>query len=340
MIYFVTGATGFIGRRLSKLLLSKGHHVRVLARRPHTARDLHEHGAQIFRGDVTDRNSLIDPMKDCHGVFHLAADYSIGTRNRTRMLETNVRGTQNVLSLMRQLQIPSGVYTSTIAINSDTRGVMADETYYFQGRHQSWYSETKWKAHYDVAKPFIFDGLPLVIVQPSLVYGPGDTSIIAGLFESFLRGRLPFLPGKTRYSWAHVDDIVKGHLLAMENGIRGESYILGGPDHTLRETFRIAAGISQRREPPLTLAPPVMRALASMAAIFEGAFTLPPHYSSESLQMSAGTTYIASSEKAEQHIGYSSRSLEIGLKDTLTDLAVRASMTIRNAGLKKSRYEQ
>ena len=89
-----------------------------------------------------------------------------------------MQGTRNVLELMRDLGIPKGVYTSTVAVFSDTHGTMPDETYRFTGKHLSEYDRTKWVAHYEVADPMIAQGLPLVIVQPGLIYGPGDTSSV------------------------------------------------------------------------------------------------------------------------------------------------------------------
>ncbi len=88
----------------------------------------------------------------------------------------HVQGTRNVLELMRELDIPRGVYTSTLAVFSDTKGRLVDETYRHNGPWLSLYDRTKWLAHYRVAEPMIRQGLPLVIVQPGLVYGPGDTS--------------------------------------------------------------------------------------------------------------------------------------------------------------------
>ncbi|MBK7450579.1 MAG: NAD-dependent epimerase/dehydratase family protein, partial [Anaerolineales bacterium] len=97
----------------------------------------------------------------------------------------NINGTRNVLELMQELRIPKGVYTSTLAINSDTKGVLADETYHFTGEHLSEYDRTKAEAH-KLADEFIAKGLPLVIVQPGLIYGPGDTSSVrASLLNLF-----------------------------------------------------------------------------------------------------------------------------------------------------------
>ncbi len=325
MKYFVTGGTGFIGGRVVKSLLSAGHSVHVLARTPHKALDLRNAGAIIFRGDVTDKSSMVEAMDQCNGIFHIAADTSIGPKNGASMIDTNVRGTHNVLSLMSELQISKGVYTSTTWINSNTSGVLADETYYNEGLYLSDYEKSKWEAHYNVARSFIFNGLPLVIVMPSLVYGPGDHSPLADSFTSLLRGRLPFLPSGTSHSWAHVKDVVRGHILAMEKGTVGESYILGGPTHSIIDVFDVAANMSRRRRAPIHLPPAIIRFFASVVALSGDVLPIPSYYSSESLRLNAGTTYVSTSEKAVRELGYSHRSIESGLKDYLVDIASRIS---------------
>src|SRR5438876_7743736 len=108
----------------------------------------------------------------------------------------NVLGTRNVLTTMKELRIPKGVYTSTLAVFSDTRGQLVDETYRYDGKGP-WlteYDRTKWIAHYEVAEPLIREGLPLVIVQPGLNYGPGDTSEVRPTLVRYLRRRLLALP--------------------------------------------------------------------------------------------------------------------------------------------------
>src|SRR5258707_4875950 len=95
------------------------------------------------------------------------------------------------------------------------------------------YDRTKWRAHYEVARPRMQAGLPLVIVQPGLVYGPGDTSIIHDAWVTYLRGKLPMTPSGTTYCWGYVDDTAHGHILAMERGNVGESYIIAGPKYSV-----------------------------------------------------------------------------------------------------------
>ena len=319
MRYFVTGATGFIGGRLVRQLRAAGHEVRVLVRSPSKAPDLAGLGASLHPGDITDKESIRAAMHGSDGVFHLAAWYRIGARasERRDAEHINVQGTRNVLELMRELAIPKGVYTSTLAVFGDTQGWVGDESYRHTGPWLSEYDRTKWIAHYEVAVPMIQAGLPLVIVQPGVVYGPGDPSVIGNLLRQYLKRSLPIRPHGAAFCWGHVDDTARGHLLAMEKGRAGQSYILAGPPHTLEEALEVAEEVTGIR-PPL-LRPPalLLRAMAAAASVVERVVPLPQTYSGETLRIAAGATYLASSEKAQQELGFRTRALEDGLRETL-----------------------
>ncbi len=320
MRYFITGATGFIGGRVARRLAEAGHEVVALVRTPGKAAPLAELGVEIAEGDITDRESMRAPMTGADGVFHIAAWYKVGAKDPSPAERINVEGTRNVLTLMRELGIPKGVYTSTLAVFSDTKGRMVDETYRYDGPHISTYDRTKWQAHYEVALPMMADGLPLVVVMPGVVYGPGDTSLIADMFRQYLRRRLPAIPLNTTYCWAHVDDVAQAHLLAMDKGTPGESYIIAGPPHPLTEVFEIAEQITGIKAPRIRLGPEVMRVMAKASGLFEKILPLPEAYRSEALRASAGVTYIASNEKARRELGYDPRPLEEGLPETLEAL--------------------
>src|SRR6266849_4262267 len=144
MKYFVTGATGFVGGRVVRRLVGAGHQVVVVVRNPAKAADLANLGIEIYQGDVTDKESMRTPMQGVDGVFHIAGWYKIGVRDKSDGEKINVQGTRNVLELMRELGIPKGVYTSTLAVNSDTHGRLVDESYHYNGPHLSEYDRTKW----------------------------------------------------------------------------------------------------------------------------------------------------------------------------------------------------
>src|SRR6478735_2330958 len=147
--YFVTGATGFIGGEIVKQLVGRGHKVVALVRSPDRAAMLKALGVEIHAGDITDRETLKAPMTGVDGVFHVAAWYKVGVTDPLAE-QINVDGTRNVLTTMGTLEIPRGVYTSTVAVFSDTKGAVPDETYRYDGTHIRHYDRTKWHAHYHV----------------------------------------------------------------------------------------------------------------------------------------------------------------------------------------------
>jgi len=319
MRYFVTGATGFIGGRLVRELRAAGHEVAALVRDPARARHLESLGCELHAGDITVKETLRAPMHGTDGVFHLAAWYEIGTRDQGRAELVNVQGTRNVLEIMRDLGIPRGVYTSTIAVFSDTGGKLPDENYRRGGPWITLYDYTKWKAHYEVAEPMIRAGSPLVIVQPGIVYGPGDHSIVHRFLLQFLHGKLPAAPRGAAYCWSQVDDVARGHLLAMEKGRIGESYILAGPMHTTTEVFELAARVSGVPMPRWQPSARTMKLLAAVMRAVGALVPLPENYRYESLRVMAGVSYGGSSAKAERELGWSCRSLEVGLRATILD---------------------
>ncbi len=318
MKYFLTGGTGFVGGYLAKLLRKEGHEVVALVRNPNAANDLAAIGCTLVKGDVTEKESMRADMTGCDGVFHVAGWYKVGTRTRKQRKEgtrINIDGTRNVLELMRDLGIKKGVYTSTLAVNSDTKGEQVDENYHFEGKHISHYDHTKAEAH-KIALDFIKKGLPLVVVMPGLIYGPGDTSSVRTTLIQYLKGKLPILPRKTAYSWAHVEDIAQAHYDAMLKGKTGEKYIIAGPTHSILDAIGIAHRITGKRQ-PRAVNPGVMRFMSYFMSLFDWLLPIPADYTSENLRILSGATYIGANTKAKEELGYDPRSLKEGLSTTL-----------------------
>ena len=300
----MTGATGFIGGRVTRQLVEAGHEVVAIARNPENARGLASIGVDVRRGDITSKDSLREPMAGADGVFHIAGWYKIGSKDPAEGERINVVGTRNVLTTMKELGIPKGVYTSTLAVFSDTHGKVVDETYQHEGPWLTEYDRTKAVAQHAIAEPMMSSGLPLVIVQPGVNYGAGDTSEIRPTFVRYLGGKLRALPKRTAYCWAHVDDTASAHLLAMEKGRPGETYIVAGPPHTLIEAFAIAERITGIPAPRFHASPRLLRAIAAVSR-------------SERLRDVAGVTYLGSNAKARRELGFDPRPLEVGLRETL-----------------------
>jgi nucleoside-diphosphate-sugar epimerase len=313
MKYFVTGATGFVGGVLAKKLREQGHDVHAIVRDPAKAKDLGEAGVNVFQGDVTDKESMREPMRGVDGVYHVAGWYKIGVKDKSDGQRVNIQGTRNVLELMQELKIPKGVYTSSLVVNSDTRGEMKDENYHYSGQHLSEYDRTKAVAH-QVAKEFIAKGLPLVIVMPGVIYGPGDASILHTNIQDFLKQNLPMLPSQTTVCWGYVDDIVQGHILAMEKGKPGESYIIAGEPYKVVDAFKLASEITGKPAPGV-VSYKVMKALSVIVKPFDN--FLPPTYTSEGLREIAGPTYLGDNSKAKRELGYNPRPFREGWAETL-----------------------
>jgi nucleoside-diphosphate-sugar epimerase len=317
MDIFVTGATGFIGGRLVRKLIARGDSVVCLVRDPAKADQLRQLGARLVRGDIREPGSLAGAMAGAAAVVHLAASLELGRRHARLMRAINVDGTRNVLGTAVALGVPRIVYTSTIAVFGNTHGAIVDETYRC-GKEQltSAYERTKWEAHYDIAVPLQQRGAPIVIVQPGGVTGAGDTGPHMPQIDFYLR-RVPVGVGASSgYTWAHVDDVADGHLLALERGAPGEAYILAGPAMTWKQAMELWAQITGIPAPklwtPAWMVPPVQGLLD---LIERAGASLP--VSAEGLGATRDYTYWASADKARRELGWTSRPAEETFREVL-----------------------
>jgi nucleoside-diphosphate-sugar epimerase len=160
------------------------------------------------------------------------------------------------------------------------------------------------------------DGLPLVIVMPGLIYGPGDTSSLRTTLVQYLQRQLPMIPKETAFCWACVDDIAQAHILAMERGKPQETYIIAGEKHTLAAAMQIAEEITGIPQ-PMSVPPVIFQIMSNLVGLVDRWVPIPPAYAAESLRILAGVTYIGDNSKAKRNLGYNPRSLKVGLTETL-----------------------
>jgi dihydroflavonol-4-reductase len=319
MEYFVTGATGLIGTHVVEQLVDDGHDIVALTRSRSNATHLPD-AVTVVEGDITDKASLREPMTGVDGVFHIAAWFYVGPG--PRLVDTaeriNVEGTRNVLELIDELDIPKGVYTSTVAVYPGTSEGTLDESVAPECPTFAVYFRTKWQAHYEVAKPMMDDGLPLVIVQPGAVYGPYDKlyGSARGAFRDYLTGDLPFIPRKWTLPFDYVEDTARAHIRAMEDGVSGEEYIVASEPRTMVEVFDRAeeiTGIPAPRPVPDT----VFSGLARVMRVAERVITPPEGFEAELLEFFAGKQYNVDNTKAVRDLGIEHRPLEEGLRKYL-----------------------
>jgi len=296
---------GAVARRLR----ARGDTVVALVRDTDRAAALSGIGCELARGELSDASAIRAALAGCDAAIHGAAIYEVGVswKRRDEMFETNVRGTERVLAACREAGIGRVVYVSTIAAFGNTRGRVVDETYRHDGRYTSAYDETKHRAHL-IAVRYQDEGLPLVIVQPGGVYGPGDHSAIGGVMRQVAAGRARAMAFPDfGMNMVHVDDVASGVLLALDRGRPGESYALGGELTTMRSLLRTLADVTGRRAPSLV----VPTALLRLAALSSSRLR-------EMVRSADGVTFWATDAKARSELGYAPRPLAQGLRDTYT----------------------
>ncbi len=273
---FVTGATGFIGSRLVQALSDRGHAVRALSRRPDPepppgfegpdGGPLAHELVELVRGDITDRDSLRRGMEGCSHVFHLAAYAKNWARDPKTYFDVNVQGVRNVFDAAEEHGVRRVVWTSTFMTFGPTPpGVVGNEDMpRTTDRYLTEYEKTKSVAEREAMRR-ADEGLPVVIVNPTRVYGPGhltEGNALSTLIDDYDRGKVPVLlnRGVNVGNYVLVDDVVAGHILAMEKGRLGQRYILGGENVSLKEFFRTIDRVSGRRhfQLPLLKATPLL----------------------------------------------------------------------------------
>jgi nucleoside-diphosphate-sugar epimerase len=319
MKIFLTGGTGFIGAKIAEILRSRGDEVVALVRDPNRAQFLSGLDCQLVRGSLTDKEAIATGIAGCDGVIHCAAIYEVGIPEGERlpMKEANVDGTTNVLEAALAEGVTKAVYVSTCAVFGNTKGKVVDESYEAPaGEYTSYYEETKALAHAEALR-LAAKGLPVVVVQPGGVYGPGDESALGQVILKYAKKQLPALMfPDLGLTVVHRDDIAAGIVLALDKGRSGQSYVMGGDIETIRGVVATEARILGRKVPRVVIPAGLFKLLHPFGKAVGPLFGAGPNLK-EVVSSADGVTYWASSEKAKSELGYQSRGLEDGLRETL-----------------------
>ncbi len=255
MKVLVTGATGFIGFFVAKLLTEKGLHVKALVREGSSTSSLASLGVETVSGDVRDIDSVRRALRDCRQVYHLAADYRLWVPDPQTMYEINVRGTKNVMEASLAHGAEKVVYTSTVGVlATSSDGKPANEETASSIRDMvGHYKRSKFIAEKEVFR-FIEQGAPITIVNPSTPIGPMDRkpTPTGKMIVDFMNGALPAYLD-TGLNFVDVEDVAAGHWLAAEKGKTGQKYILGNRNLSLREFLESLAAITGRKAPKVRL---------------------------------------------------------------------------------------
>jgi nucleoside-diphosphate-sugar epimerase len=310
----VTGGAGLVGRAVVGRLRERGDTVIALVRDPARASFLADLGAELIASDLSAVVTLTTQLQGTDGMIHAAGSYRIGVpaAERPAMWDANVGTTTRVLDAAAAAGTPRIVYVSTVNVFGDTHGRVVDEDdpRNLDEGFLSWYDETKYRAH-EMAEERIAAGAPIVIVEPSQVYGPGDRTAFGEQLRLAHDGRLTYRAlDDVRIGVIHSDDLAAGIVAALDRGRIGESYVLSGPHSSLRDAIEIAARLGGRRPPRLRIPNGLLRVMAPL-----GRFVGQPNLA-EVVSASSGVTYLASSAKAAAELGFQARDLETGLAET------------------------
>jgi dihydroflavonol-4-reductase len=318
---FVTGATGFIGGRVARGLRDRGDEVVALVRDPAKADALREIGCELLQGDLASLDAIKAGVEGADAVIHGGAIYQVGIKSSEReaMFDANVRGTARVLDAAIEARVPRIVFISSAVVFGHTRGEVAREDYRRPERDfASYYEETKVLAH-EIAEERIARGAPVIIVQPGAVYGPNDHSELGTMIEQAATGKLKAkMLSEGGFCLVHVQDLADGILLALDHGEVGEAYILAGDKLTMGELVDRVSGLAGRKSPRMKMPTPMLKASAPLGPVIGPMLGFPPNLGE--LVRAGQVTYYADDSKARRELGYTTRPLDEGLRDTIDSL--------------------
>jgi len=320
MTVFLTGGTGFIGEKLALRLADAGGMVHVLHRTTSDTRRLRHDRIRLFEGDILDTESIARAVRGCKQAYHLAAFAGVYAKNRQDVWEKNVIGTRKVIRAVLQEKVGRIVYASTAGVCGPCEDGCIDEETPLKTNFYNEYERSKSAAEEEVLETARSSGR-IVLINPSRVYGPGrltQSNGITRLIKRYLEGTWHIIPGNGSNigNYAFVDDVVTGMEAAMEKGIPGERYLLGGMDASYDELFRTLVEVSGEKRFLVKLPESVMNVAAHfmvfMTDRFGGAPMITP-----ALVRKYCRDWRVSSAKACRDLDYRITSLEEGLMRTV-----------------------
>lgn len=264
--FLVTGATGFVGSWLTRRLLEDGHHVRVLCRNPKGLDQDLQGRCEVFKGDITQLESLVEASRNVSRIYHLAGLVAYSEDQRPAMERVNVQGTRLVIESCVRNRVSELVYmSSVVAIGASHKPlVLNEESPYTISDLNLGYFETKREAEEVVMEAHRSGKIKAFIINPSTIYGPGDFKKGSRKMQlKAARGKLP-LYTKGGVSVVSIEDVVEGALRVTEKGRAGERYILSGDNITIKELFDKITGEMNSKAPWICVPTPVVRLMGKV----------------------------------------------------------------------------
>ena len=277
MKIFITGGTGFIGTHVVRRLAEDRHQLRCLARPTSRTDRLREIGAEVVGGDVTDKQSLLAGMKGCDWVVNLANFFEFWAPDRRVYRDVNVTGTRNVIEAAVASGARKVVHISTVAIYGNAKWPVTEASE-LGAECPSEYAQTKRAGDLAGWESARQGNLPLVMIYPAGVIGPGDTKAAGRYVSNLIRGKMPAqILTRSFFPWVDVWDVAEAIARALvKDGNAGEKYLVAAENLTFGELNRMLAELSGAKLPALTLPDSVTSALAHVATGLANLTRKPP----------------------------------------------------------------
>jgi len=316
---FITGANGFVGSAVLRQLLNEGHEIKALIRPGSNRRNLEGLPVELCEGDLANPDSLAHAMTGCDLLFHVAADYRLWIPDPDSMYRVNVEGTRNLLIHAFNAGVKKAVYTSSVAALglNEQGGAANEDTPVTPDRIIGHYKRSKYLAEQEVLRMVRDEQFHIVIVNPSTPVGPRDIkpTPTGRIIVDTLNGKIPAYVD-TGLNIVHVDDVAHGHILALEHGLPGERYILGGDNMTLKAILEEICTIAGLRPPRIKLPHNVIIPIAWLAERLAGVTGKEPIATVDSVRMAKKNMFF-SSDKARKILGYMPRPGREGIADAI-----------------------
>jgi dihydroflavonol-4-reductase len=306
MLAFVTGATGFVGSHVARVLAEQGADLRLLVRSSSDLRNIEGLKAERVIGDLRDPASLKKAVSGCDAVFHVAADYRLWVRDPDEMYRSNVEGTRAVLKAARESGVRRVVYTSSVATMGFTsNGHTADENSPVSLANMiGTYKRSKFMAE-QVAVEAARSGMDVVVVNPTTPVGERDIkpTPTGRIVVDFLKKKFPAYVD-TGLNLVDVTECARGHAAALEKGRSGERYILGGENLTLKQILDKLAAITGLPSPSIRVPYAVALATGVVDQVVTGYIRKrEPRATIDAVRMGRKKMFVSSS-KAERDLGW------------------------------------
>ena len=311
----VTGASGFIGGHVARVLAERGERVRILIRPTSDQRGIADLEAERVTGDLRDPDSLSRAVARCESVYHVAADYRLWAREPDELYRANVDGTRNLLEAARREGVRRVVYTSTVGcIGMRGDGTLGDEDSPVSLEEMTGaYKRSKFQAE-EVALEYARSGFNVVVVNPTAPVGDRDVkpTPTGKIIVDFLLGRMPAYVD-TGLNVVDVRDVARGHLAAAERGRSGERYILGARNMTLREILEELARLGGRPAPKVRIPYAVAWTYAAAGTALASLTGRAPRASLDAVRMSRKKMWVRI-DKAQRELGFAPGPVEEALR--------------------------